>query len=92
MYIIVMIIDTYCGNPGNIDNGKIETVTGIFYGHNVTYICDGGFTLSNNPGVQCLETGMWSTLPTCTCKKVIYSEASLIRIIHISGHMFGNQL
>uniref|UniRef100_K1REE8 CUB and sushi domain-containing protein 1 n=1 Tax=Magallana gigas TaxID=29159 RepID=K1REE8_MAGGI len=56
---------TYCSTPPAVQNGILKSATGGKVGDNATYECNGGFTLSGSPPIQCQENGVWEAKPSC---------------------------
>ncbi|XP_008192271.2 sushi, von Willebrand factor type A, EGF and pentraxin domain-containing protein 1 [Tribolium castaneum] len=56
-----------CGNPENIQNGKVTlTSNATYYGALALYSCDKNFELDGVSRRLCLENGTWSSdAPTC---------------------------
>ncbi|KAK3089225.1 hypothetical protein FSP39_001900 [Pinctada imbricata] len=62
---------SYCGPPPTIQNGVIKGDMGpygVTVGSNVTYECNGGFTMSSAETITCQTDGMWSTPPSCNAQ------------------------
>ena len=55
----------YCGQPPLIDNGYVESSTGVQFGDDVMYKCYNGYTTSV-PSVACKNDGQWEDAPTCS--------------------------
>ncbi|XP_040195456.1 C4b-binding protein alpha chain-like isoform X2 [Rana temporaria] len=61
-------IPIYCGNPGPISNGHIQTGT-FFFGSGVTYECRIGYTIIGDGYRRCQADGTWSLpIPECEVK------------------------
>lgn len=56
----------WCGQAPFIANGYYKAATGSRYKDTVTYECYAGYALQGTNPVTCLQTGKWSTAPTCT--------------------------
>ncbi|KAK7468035.1 hypothetical protein BaRGS_00036739, partial [Batillaria attramentaria] len=54
-----------CGPPTDIQNGYLESVTGVRSGDTATYRCRTGFQLSNSDPIVCRSNGRWDSPPFC---------------------------
>ena len=55
-----------CGPPGDVVNGKVETIGGTTFRSIAVYICDPGYLIVGNKSRVCQENGSWSReVPVC---------------------------
>ena len=63
--MIYEIVDVFCGNPGQLQNGSLEG-TNFSYNDQVHYKCNKEYKLVGNSNRTCLESGNLSgSLPNC---------------------------
>ncbi|XP_064597497.1 sushi, von Willebrand factor type A, EGF and pentraxin domain-containing protein 1-like [Liolophura sinensis] len=55
----------YCGLPQSVDNGYVETSTGVVFGKVTTYNCFDGYTLAHHNPSICESDGRWTDPPAC---------------------------
>ncbi len=77
---------TSCGCPPTVTSGSYEMPINTVVGTSMTYSCDIGFTLSGSATITCLNSGNWSTLPSCTgimntCMHEYKVDQSLVPIL-----------
>ncbi|XP_064386377.1 sushi, von Willebrand factor type A, EGF and pentraxin domain-containing protein 1-like isoform X2 [Halichondria panicea] len=65
-----------CGPPPSITNGSPGQPTSTMIGGEVTYTCDTGFILIGSETIICLNTGNWSSSPSCQIPPPVYLSLS----------------
>ncbi|XP_064386974.1 sushi, von Willebrand factor type A, EGF and pentraxin domain-containing protein 1-like [Halichondria panicea] len=65
-----------CGPPPSIDNGSSGQPTNTMIGGEVTYTCETGFIFIGFEMITCLNTGNWSSLPSCQTPPPVYLSLS----------------
>lgn len=56
----------------NITNGEINAPGGTNYGDVALVSCDEGYLLNGSALLVCENGGVWTSLPTCVIKGVIF--------------------
>ena len=64
LYPLNLVTAVHCGAPPPIENGYLNSTTGITFGTLATYICHDGYVMSNTI-TSCTDNGEWSPLPVC---------------------------